>query len=94
MQYTLQKKILEEFHTGHPGILRMKSLMRGYTYRPRMDKDRKFGETVQRMPTGSKGSTSKDSIMVKDRCLMEPIAYRLCKAYEWILLPNHFRQFY
>ena len=41
---------------------------------------RKFGETVQRMPTSSKGSTDKDSTMTKDRCHMDPIAYRLCRA--------------
>ena len=39
MPYTLQKKILEEFHTGHPEILIMKSLMRDYTYWPRMDQN-------------------------------------------------------
>ena len=39
MPYTLQKKILKEFHTGLPGILRMKSLMKGYTYWPRIDQD-------------------------------------------------------
>ena len=73
MPYTLQKKILKEFNTGHPGILRMKSLMRDYTYCTRMDQDRKFGKTVQRMPTGSKGSTGKDSTMAKDRCPMDLI---------------------
>lgn len=36
---TLQRKILKEFHTGHPGISRMKSLMRGYVYWPGMDKE-------------------------------------------------------
>ena len=35
----LRKKVLKEFHLGHPGISRMKSLMRSYTYRPKMDKD-------------------------------------------------------
>ena len=39
MPYTLQKKILKEFHTGFPGISRMKSLMKGYTYWLRMDQD-------------------------------------------------------
>ena len=39
MPYTLQKKILKEFHIGHPGMARMKSLMRSYTYWPRMDQD-------------------------------------------------------
>ena len=40
----------------------------------------KFGETVQRMPTGSKGSTGKNSTMANDRCAMDPIAYQLCRA--------------
>ena len=32
-----QNRILRDFHTGHPGINRMKSLMRSYVYRPKMD---------------------------------------------------------
>ena len=36
---TLQRRILKEFHSGHPGMSRMKALMRGYTYWPRMDWD-------------------------------------------------------
>ena len=35
----LRRKILNEFHTGHPGISRMKSLIRGYVFWPGMDKD-------------------------------------------------------
>ena len=35
---TLQCKILKDFHTGHPGISRMKSLMRCYVYWQGMDK--------------------------------------------------------
>ena len=33
------KTILKEFHQEHPGIGRMKALMRSYTYWPNMDKD-------------------------------------------------------
>ncbi|GAB1607299.1 hypothetical protein Ahia01_001013300, partial [Argonauta hians] len=36
---TLQRRILRDFHVGHPGITRMKSLMRGYVYWQNMDKD-------------------------------------------------------
>ena len=36
---TLQRRILKEFHSGHPGMSRMKVLMCGYTYWPRMDLD-------------------------------------------------------
>ena len=36
---TLQKKILKDFHTGHHGATRMKSLMRSYVYWRNMDKD-------------------------------------------------------
>ena len=39
MSLPLQKKILKEFHLGHPGISQMKSLMRSYTYWPQMDND-------------------------------------------------------
>ena len=35
---TLQKKILKDFHSGHPGATRMKSLMRSYVYWRNMDK--------------------------------------------------------
>ncbi|GAB1605961.1 uncharacterized protein K02A2.6-like, partial [Argonauta hians] len=35
----LQKRILRDFHVGHPGITRMKSLMRSYVYWQNMDKD-------------------------------------------------------
>ena len=39
MPVVLQKRILKEFHQGHPGIGRMKALMRSYNYWPNMDKD-------------------------------------------------------
>ena len=39
MPVVLQKRILKEFHQGHPGIGRMKALMRSHTYWPNMDKD-------------------------------------------------------
>ena len=35
----LTKKILKDFHTGHPGMSRMKALMRSYVNWPGMDKD-------------------------------------------------------
>ena len=36
---TLQKKILKDFHSGHPGATRTKSLMRSYVYWRGMDTD-------------------------------------------------------
>ena len=33
----LQNRILKDFHTRHPGINRMKNLMRSYIYWPKMD---------------------------------------------------------
>ena len=36
---TLQKRILKDFHAGHPGNNRMKSLMGNYVYWPKMDLD-------------------------------------------------------
>ena len=36
---TLQKRILKNFHMGHPGTNRMKSLMRSFVYWPSMDQD-------------------------------------------------------
>ena len=35
----LTKKIWKDFYTGHPGMIRMKALMRSYAYWPGMDKD-------------------------------------------------------
>ena len=35
----LQNRILRDFLTGHPGINRMKSLIRSYVYWPKMDND-------------------------------------------------------
>ena len=35
----LQKRILKDFHAGHPGSNRMKSLMGSFVYWPNMDKD-------------------------------------------------------
>lgn len=37
--YQLQRCMLKEFHIEYPGIFRMKSLMRCYTYWPKMDQD-------------------------------------------------------
>ena len=36
---TLQKRILKDFHMGHPGTNRMKSLMRSFVYWPSIDQD-------------------------------------------------------
>ena len=36
---THQKRILKDFHTGHLGSTRMKSLMCNYVHWPNMDKD-------------------------------------------------------
>ena len=38
----LTKKILKDFYTGHPGISRMKALMRSYVYWYGMDKEKKL----------------------------------------------------
>ena len=35
----LTRKILRDFHTGHPGICKMKALMLSYVYWQSMDKD-------------------------------------------------------
>ena len=36
---TLQKRILKDFHMGHPGTNRMKNLMQTFVYWPSMDQD-------------------------------------------------------
>ena len=35
----LRNRILKQFHSGHPGISRIKSIARSYVYRPSMDTD-------------------------------------------------------
>ena len=53
----LRKKVLKEFHLGHPGISTMKSLMRSYTYWPKMDQDI---EDLVRVSISSQITTSPD----------------------------------
>ena len=36
---TLRAQLLRQFHSGHPGISRMKSIARSYAYWPNMDRD-------------------------------------------------------
>ncbi|XP_041786375.1 uncharacterized protein K02A2.6-like isoform X2 [Anopheles merus] len=36
---SLQKRCLEQFHQGHPGVHRMKALARSYVYWPTLDRD-------------------------------------------------------
>lgn len=47
--FSLQKKILKQLHTGHPGIVRMKALARCYVYWPNIDKD--IAQTVKECST-------------------------------------------
>ena len=49
MPRSLKKKILKEFHTDHPGMTHMKSLMRSYTYWPRID------QGIEKMDKGCRG---------------------------------------
>ena len=52
----LTKKILKDSHTGHPGMNRMKALVRIYVYSPGMDKDI---EIVQKLRIDSKTTSHK-----------------------------------
>ena len=48
----LTKKILKDFHIGHPEMSRVKALMRSYVYEPGMDKD------IENMMKSSKSCAS------------------------------------
>ena len=48
---TIQKMILKDFHAGHPGKNRMKSLIRSYVYWPKIDLD------ISNMVDACKGCT-------------------------------------
>lgn len=51
---TLQKRTLKEFHIGNLGTARMKTLMYGYVYWPKMDKEvENLGKRQQRMCSSS-----------------------------------------
>ena len=41
----LQKRVLKEFHVGHPGMSKMKSLVRSLIYRTNIDWN--FGNTLE-----------------------------------------------
>lgn len=55
----LQKQILRDFHSGHPGISRIKYLMRSFVYWTRMNQDieKKNSVSLQRLCSGSKTIT-------------------------------------
>ena len=59
----LQKRILKEFHVGHPGMSRMRSLMRSNVYWTNMDKDSKI---LQRLCFGGKGTSRKTQPQAKN----------------------------
>ena len=40
MRRVQQKRILKDSHLGHPGMSKMKALMRSYVYWPKMDQNR------------------------------------------------------
>ena len=47
--FVISKRILSEFHSVHPGMSRMKSLISSYAFSPGMDQDieKKWWEIVE-----------------------------------------------
>ena len=67
-QQFLMRKILKDFHTGHPGIIRMKALMRSYIYWPTKDKDiENMLKSYKSCAFYSKSTSHKIQSMVSDR---------------------------
>ena len=64
-------KIIKDFHTGHPSIVRKKALTRSNVFWPNMDKNRRKSKILQRLYDTSKDTISKLYPLVK-------VAYRFC----------------
>ena len=82
-----QNSILWDFHTGHPGIHRMKSLMRSYVYWPKMDND------ITDMIEKCKGLSGKNTLyyfqtLVKNRTTLVEEACWFCGYPGRFLLTN------
>ena len=67
---TLQRRILKEFHSGHPGMSRMKALMCGYTYWPQKNCKR-----VSRVSASSKGTTCTNTTVAEDRYTVDSVTH-------------------
>ena len=80
----LQNRILRDFHTGHPGIERMKILMRNYVYWPKMDND------ITDMVEKCKGC----ALVAKVPSLLSNLGWKqnnLDRGYMLILCPPHWK---
>ena len=64
---TLQKRILRDFHVGHPGKNKMKSLMRSYVHWPKWTWTFPIWLMLARVFPGSKGVTDYLQAVAKDR---------------------------
>ena len=83
----LRKKVLKEFHLDHPGISRIKSLMRSYTYWPKMDQDI---EDLVRHCKGCQLAAKSPPVRTrpwpKTDIPLVMYSYGLRRAIKWILL--------
>ena len=79
--HSLQKTILKEFHTRYPGMSRMNSLPRSYTYWPCMDQD--IEKIIKKMPLRLKLDPGQKTDV--------PWTRHVCRTIEWILLIDPYR---
>ena len=92
---TLQIRILKDFHMGHPGTNRMKSLMRSFVYWPSMDQDiTNMVKTCKGCALAAKAPNHYSQILAQIRTTMAQELHRLRWTIRGFLLSISGRQLF